>query len=141
MNKHGFHSKRPCNSARMLTPGSTKTCEHVARRVVSLGLCQGADGFTHGLVGHLNETNGHFLNGHWGFARAIGLAGRELIDLKQLKELKFVLNHVCCVPMCQPEPMCQPGCFEPICQPNRANVSTLNQYVNLAVPIRQPVLI
>ena len=53
----------------------------------------------------------------------------------------YAKRYICCVPMCQPEPMCQPGCFEPICQPNRANVSTLNQYVNPAVPICQPVLI
>ena len=80
----------------------------------------------------------------------------------------FFLTYACCVPMCQPEPICQPGCFEPncqqdranmstetnvsthpcqrvnpepICQPKRANMSTRNQYVNPIVPICQPVFV
>ena len=40
-------------------------------------------------------------------------------------EIRFYnYMYVCCVSICLLESICQPGCFEPICLPSRANLST-----------------
>ena len=36
----------------------------------------------------------------------------------------YISSFKCCVQIGKPEPFCQPGCFEPECKPDPANMST-----------------